>query len=79
MDDGQEKQGILTAQKTRHTLLRTEFDVFLSAEISDGSTASFRMKGFPFQRSCTIYGGRSIVAQVHITCLVNLLTALLIG
>ncbi|KAK4759112.1 hypothetical protein SAY87_020413 [Trapa incisa] len=66
LDDGQEKQLMFTAQKTRHTLTRTEFDVFLSAEISDGSSASFKMKGFPFQRSCTIYSEDSIVAQTSL-------------
>lgn len=66
LDGDQEKRLILTAQKTRRTLMRTEFDVVLSAEISDGSTASFRMVGFPFQRSCTIYRGDSIAAQVQV-------------
>ncbi|XP_031393343.1 protein LURP-one-related 7 isoform X2 [Punica granatum] len=67
VDDGQEKQIILTAQRTRRTLTRTELDVFCSDENLGDSSPSLKMKGFPFQRSCTICRGDSIVAQDHVS------------
>lgn len=52
-------------QRTKNRLTRTEFDVFLVGENREESTSDVKLKGFPFRRSCTIFKGNSIVAQVR--------------
>ncbi|KAG6607355.1 Protein LURP-one-related 7, partial [Cucurbita argyrosperma subsp. sororia] len=59
-----EQDLLFKVERTLNKLRRTEFKVFLVGENSDDSNASLEMKGFPFQRSCTIYKGNAIVAQV---------------
>lgn len=54
-------------QRTLSRLTRTEFEVFLVGENREESTSDVKLKGFPFRRSCTIYKGNSIVAQVLIS------------
>jgi hypothetical protein len=62
--DNREKDLIFRVKRTVKKLTRTELEVFLVGEISRESTPDFKVKGFPFQRSCTIYRSDSIVAQV---------------
>lgn len=65
-DDDGEKDLMFRVQRTLNRLTRTEFDVFLVRENQEESTSDVKLKGFPCQRSCTIFEGNSIVAQVHI-------------
>ncbi|KAJ4719102.1 Protein LURP-one-related like [Melia azedarach] len=62
----QEKDLIFSVKRTVKTLTRTEFEVLLVGEISGGSASDFMVKGCPFQRSCTIYRGDSLVAQTSL-------------
>ncbi|KAB5512888.1 hypothetical protein DKX38_029916 [Salix brachista] len=57
---------IFRVNRTVKKLTRTELEVFLVGEISRESTPDFKMKGFAFQRSCTIYRSDSIVAQTSL-------------
>ncbi|KAL9382766.1 hypothetical protein Peur_025801 [Populus x canadensis] len=57
---------IFRVKRTVKKLTRTELEVFLVGEISRESTPDFKVKGFPFQRSCTIYRSDSIVAQTSL-------------
>ncbi|CAK9186475.1 unnamed protein product [Ilex paraguariensis] len=61
--DNSKEDLIFRVERTINTLSKTEFDVFLAAEKCEDSNSDFKMKGSPFQRSCTIYKGNSIVAQ----------------
>nr|AER92596.1 hypothetical protein [Linum usitatissimum] len=62
-----EKEMLFRVQRTVNKLCRTEFEVFLAGESSqDQSSPDFKVKGCCFQRSCTIYGGDSIVAQTSL-------------
>ena len=61
--DGSGEDLIFRVERTLNTLTRTEFNIFLGGANCEDST-DFKMKGCPFQRSCTIYKGNSIVAQV---------------
>ncbi|XP_073144780.1 protein LURP-one-related 7 [Henckelia pumila] len=49
--------------RTLDEFSRTEFDVVLVGDHSEGSKTEMKMKGCPFKRSCTIYRGDSIVAE----------------
>ncbi|XVF20396.1 hypothetical protein REPUB_Repub11eG0194800 [Reevesia pubescens] len=65
-DDG-EKDLIFKVQRILNKFTRTELEVFLVAAENQGQgelTCDFKVKGCHFQRSCTIYKGDSIVAQV---------------
>ncbi|XP_052305295.1 protein LURP-one-related 7 isoform X3 [Populus trichocarpa] len=64
--DNREKDLIFRVKRTVKKLTRTELEVFLVGEISRESTPDFKVKGFPFQRSCTIYRSDSIVAQTSL-------------
>ncbi|CAA7389313.1 unnamed protein product [Spirodela intermedia] len=59
------KDAIFTAHKT----VTSPFDAELKVFLMDGSLAqrrlAFRVKGSPFQRSCTIYKENSVVAQAN--------------
>ncbi|CAN1266375.1 Protein LURP-one-related 7 [Linum perenne] len=62
-----EKEMIFRVQRTANKLCRAEFEVFLAGESSqDQSKPDFKVKGCCFQRSCTIYGGDSIVGQTSL-------------
>lgn len=68
-DDGQ-KDLLFQVQRVSNKFARTELEVFLVAENHQGElTCDFKVKGCHFQRSCTIYKGDSIVAQVGIKSL----------
>uniref|UniRef100_A0A1D1YQ88 Protein LURP-one-related 7 n=1 Tax=Anthurium amnicola TaxID=1678845 RepID=A0A1D1YQ88_9ARAE len=56
---------IFTAHKTADSPFDTELDVFLMTGNWGQPSLAFRLKGSPFQRSCTIYKGNSIVAQTN--------------
>ncbi|CAK9313812.1 unnamed protein product [Citrullus colocynthis] len=64
--DVSEEDFLFKVQRTLNKIRRTEFKVFLAGESLDDSNASFEMKGWPFQRSCTIYKGNTIVAQTSL-------------
>nr|XP_043621849.1 protein LURP-one-related 7 isoform X2 [Erigeron canadensis] len=55
------KDLIFKVERTTNTLTKVEFQVFLN---NDEST--FKMRGSPFHRSCTIYNGDSVVAQTSL-------------
>ncbi|RVW56886.1 Protein LURP-one-related 7 [Vitis vinifera] len=63
--DGSGEDLIFRVERTLNTLTRTEFNIFLGGANCEDST-DFKMKGCPFQRSCTIYKGNSIVAQERV-------------
>ncbi|KAH9716624.1 protein LURP-one-related 7 [Citrus sinensis] len=65
-DDGEEKELIFKVNRTMKTLTRTEFEVFIVDENSEDSASHFTIKGSPFQKSCTIYRGNSIIAQTSL-------------
>lgn len=49
-----------------NTFLEKDFEVFLAGENNEGTKIDIKMKGCPFMRSCTIYKGNSIMAEVMI-------------
>ncbi|XP_022154859.1 protein LURP-one-related 7 [Momordica charantia] len=61
-----EENLLFKVHRSINKLTRTEFKVFLHGENLDDSNASLEMKGWPFQRSCTIYKGNTIVAQTSL-------------
>ncbi|KAF2296869.1 hypothetical protein P3X46_022136 [Hevea brasiliensis] len=71
-----EKKMIFRVQRTLNKFSRSEIEAFLVRENSAESTSDFKVKGCSFQRSCTIYGGNSIVAQ---TSLMYKLHQILVG
>lgn len=70
-DDSREENFLFRVERTVHTLSRTECEVFLVNGDLEGLKSDFKMKGCPFQRSCTIYSGNSIVAQVWFILLLS--------
>ncbi|KAL7173066.1 hypothetical protein ACSBR2_032521 [Camellia fascicularis] len=62
--DNSEEVMIFRVERTLNALFRTELDVFPVGENGEESKSDFKMKGSPFHRSCTIYSGNSIMAQV---------------
>lgn len=58
------KDLIFRVERTLHSRLRTELEVFFGGENWEGQVPDFRVKGSPFHRSCIIYRGNSIAAQV---------------
>ncbi|EEF44676.1 conserved hypothetical protein [Ricinus communis] len=63
-DSEGENQMTFKVQRTLNKIFRTELEVFLVKENSGESASDFKIKGCAFQRSCIIYGGDAIVAQV---------------
>ncbi|CAK9326899.1 unnamed protein product [Citrullus colocynthis] len=61
-----EEDLLFKVQRTLNKLRRTEFKVFLVSVNLDNSNSRLEMKGWPFQRSCTIYKGNTIVAQTSL-------------
>ncbi|KAF5744462.1 protein LURP-one-related 7 [Tripterygium wilfordii] len=64
--EDKEKDLIFRVERKVKTLTRIELKVFL---VGGNSTCELRIKGCPFQRSCTIYTGdsiQSIVAQSNL-------------
>ncbi|MQM17543.1 hypothetical protein Taro_050515 [Colocasia esculenta] len=57
------KDVLFTAQKTTYSPFDTELNVCLVTGNMGQPSLGFKLKGSPFQRSCNIYGGDSIVAQ----------------
>ncbi|XP_039161072.1 LOW QUALITY PROTEIN: protein LURP-one-related 7 [Eucalyptus grandis] len=66
VDMDKEKELICNVQRTRNSLTRTELEVLVIGESCGSLGSSFKMRGFPFQKSCTIYQGDSIVAQTSL-------------
>ncbi|KAG1338993.1 putative ras-related protein Rab-21 [Cocos nucifera] len=58
------KDLIFTMQKTLYSPFKTELEVVLPGRNQGDLKPSFRLKGNPFWRSCTIFRGDSIFAQV---------------
>uniref|UniRef100_A0A2P2IL34 Protein LURP-one-related 7 n=1 Tax=Rhizophora mucronata TaxID=61149 RepID=A0A2P2IL34_RHIMU len=65
--DDEEKDSVFRVQRTLNKFMRTELEAFLVGENIGVPTSDLKVKGFPFKRSCTIYTGNSIVAQVFST------------
>ncbi|PWA49170.1 hypothetical protein CTI12_AA483960 [Artemisia annua] len=66
-DINEDKDLMFTAERTKNTLSRVEFQVFLNnGNPDDPNRLTFKMRGSPFYRSCTIYKGDSIVAQTSL-------------
>ncbi|KAM2654165.1 hypothetical protein EV2_025707 [Malus domestica] len=63
--DSEEKDLKFRVKRTKNKLTRTELEVFLVGENSADPACDFKVKGFPFQKSCTIYKGNEIVAQTR--------------
>ncbi|KAK9998887.1 hypothetical protein SO802_018490 [Lithocarpus litseifolius] len=61
-----QKQCIFRVQRTVNKLTRTELEVFLVSENGEDSASELKVKGCPFQKSCTIYRGNDIVAQTSL-------------
>ncbi|KAL4033194.1 hypothetical protein IC575_006280 [Cucumis melo] len=61
-----EENLLFKVQRTLNKLRRTEFSVFLVGGNLDDPNTSFEMKVWPFQRSCTVYSGNTIVAQTSL-------------
>ncbi|KAE8729074.1 putative HXXXD-type acyl-transferase family protein [Hibiscus syriacus] len=59
------KDLIFKVQRIVTKLTRTELEVFLVAENQGELTCDFKVISSHFQRSCTIYKGDSIVAQIR--------------
>ncbi|XP_008782602.2 protein LURP-one-related 7 [Phoenix dactylifera] len=57
---------IFTVEKTLYSPIKTELEVFLSGRNQGDLKPSFRLKGNPFRRSCTIFNGNSIFAQTSL-------------
>jgi len=55
---------VFTVKKIYDRQFKLELEVFLSGTDITDQIPSFRLKGNPFRRSCTIFSGDSIVAQV---------------
>ncbi|KAJ7957675.1 Protein LURP-one-related like [Quillaja saponaria] len=70
-DNNGEKELVFRVQRSLKTLTRIELEVFLVGENSDDSTCALKVKGSPFQRSCTIYKGNAIVAQTSLMYKLN--------
>ncbi|KAJ8751561.1 hypothetical protein K2173_016801 [Erythroxylum novogranatense] len=64
--DGGDKDLVFRVQRTLNNFTRTELEVFLVGETAEEPVADFKVIGFPFQRSCTIYRGDSILAQTSL-------------
>ncbi|CAN6707191.1 unnamed protein product [Malus baccata var. baccata] len=60
-----EKDLKFRVKRTKNKLTRTELEMFLVGENSADPACDFKVKGFPFQKSCTIYKGNEIVAQTR--------------
>ncbi|KAF4375639.1 hypothetical protein F8388_011610 [Cannabis sativa] len=69
--DGESKDFLFRVLRTKNTLTRTELEVFLVAEDLPDSPPDLKVKGFPFQKSCTIYKGNDIVAQTSLMYKLN--------
>lgn len=63
--NGAEEDLIFRVERTKNKLTRTELEVFLVRNNPGDPTPQFKVKGCPFMRSCTIYKGNEIVAQVY--------------
>lgn len=55
---------MFTVKKICDYQFKSELDIFLSGTDDADQRSRFRLKGSPFCRSCTIYSGDAIVAQV---------------
>lgn len=67
VSDNEEKELMFSVNKTLNTFTKLEFDIFLGDGHVEGAEADLKMKGSAFKRSCTIYKGNSIVAEVLIS------------
>ncbi|GFZ01707.1 hypothetical protein Acr_15g0003160 [Actinidia rufa] len=64
-NNSEEKDLLFRVERTLNAFNRTEFKVFPIGENGgEDSKSDFQMKGSPFYRSCTIYKGNSVLAQV---------------
>ncbi|KAF5192171.1 Lurp-one-related [Thalictrum thalictroides] len=63
---GDSKDVIFEVKKTLQSFWRREVEVFLGSDSSGGFNSILKMRGFPFQRSCTIYEGNSVVGQTSL-------------
>ncbi|KAK4376127.1 hypothetical protein RND71_006804 [Anisodus tanguticus] len=64
--DTEEKELIFSVNRTLNTFTKLEFDIFLGDGHGEGAEADLKMKGSAFRRSCTIYKGNSIVAELDL-------------
>ncbi|XP_020578776.1 protein LURP-one-related 7 [Phalaenopsis equestris] len=56
---------LFTVHKLAYSTFKTELEVLVSSDNFRDEKQKFILKGSPFQRSCTIYSGDSIVAQAN--------------
>ncbi|XP_052172393.1 protein LURP-one-related 7 [Diospyros lotus] len=64
--DTSKEEMIFRAERTGDSVSETEFEIFSVGENGEESKSDFKMKGSPFNRSCTINKGDSIVAQTSL-------------
>ncbi|KAG0496445.1 hypothetical protein HPP92_000974 [Vanilla planifolia] len=57
---------LFTVHKSVQSTFRTEIEICMSAENPSDEKPKYVLKGSPFQRSCTMYLGDSIVAQYEL-------------
>ncbi|CAI9107104.1 OLC1v1006390C1 [Oldenlandia corymbosa var. corymbosa] len=57
---------IFRVEKKLNNQTRTEFEIFFMGKKLEEMTENFRMIGSPFERSCTIYNGDSLVAETSL-------------
>ncbi|GLT80700.1 hypothetical protein SLA2020_521250 [Shorea laevis] len=57
---------LFRVERTRNQFTRTELEVFLDGVNREDSSPDFKVRGCPFQKSCFIYRGDSIVAQTSL-------------
>ncbi|XP_050216487.1 protein LURP-one-related 7 [Mercurialis annua] len=75
-EDGEGKNKmIFRVQRTLNRLFTTELEVFLVKDDSGESTCDFKVKGCPARRSCTIFGGKDIIAQTSLMYKLNQILA----
>lgn len=70
-DSGENEELLFRVERTLNRLNRTELEVFLADENRGDSKSDFKVMGFPFQKSCTIYRGNAIVAQTSLMYKLN--------
>ncbi|XP_054819672.1 protein LURP-one-related 7 [Prosopis cineraria] len=57
---------VFRVQRSLKKLNRVELEVFLTGEILEDTTCDLKVRGSPFQRSCSIYNGNSLLAQTSL-------------
>ncbi|KAL5709827.1 hypothetical protein ACHQM5_020467 [Ranunculus cassubicifolius] len=68
---GDSKDPVFKVMKTHKSFRKREAEVFSVDKDLGDFTSVFKIRGCPFQRSCTIYEDNSIVPQSHVQKLIT--------